>query len=117
MALHSYLRLSIYCCSKVCLRSVYNGNGKLDVNFLKVFLLCKLGYICFYLNGHWVQVSGEYSMIKAGGVLKMIDEEKVMMDFWVCLRHAGADIILTYFALQAARALCGEKKRGRGGLV
>ena len=56
-------------------------------------------------------------MIKAGGVLKMIDEEKVMMDFWVCLRHVGADIILTYFALQAARALCGEKKRGRGGLV
>lgn len=56
------------------------------------------------------QVSGEYAMIKAGGVLKMIDEEKVMMESLMCLRRAGADIILTYFALQAARALCGEKR-------
>ncbi|KAI3834051.1 hypothetical protein MKX03_033013 [Papaver bracteatum] len=56
------------------------------------------------------QVSGEYSMIKAGGALKMIDEEKVMMESLMCLRRAGADIILTYFALQAARCLCGEKR-------
>ncbi|KAJ6337400.1 hypothetical protein OIU76_007136 [Salix suchowensis] len=56
------------------------------------------------------QVSGEYSMIKAGGVLKMIDEERVMMESLTCLRRAGADIILTYFALQAARCLCGEKR-------
>ncbi|KAI3994181.1 hypothetical protein MKX01_012438 [Papaver californicum] len=56
------------------------------------------------------QVSGEYSMIKAGGALKMIDEEKVMMESLICLRRAGADIILTYFALQAARCLCGEKR-------
>ncbi|CAI0594248.1 unnamed protein product [Linum tenue] len=56
------------------------------------------------------QVSGEYSMIKAGGILKMIDEEKVMMESLLCLRRAGADIILTYFALQAARCLCGEKR-------
>ncbi|AAF22911.1 Delta-aminolevulinic acid dehydratase 1 [Arabidopsis thaliana] len=56
------------------------------------------------------QVSGEYSMIKAGGVLKMIDEEKVMMESLMCLRRAGADIILTYFALQAATCLCGEKR-------
>ncbi|KAK0575770.1 hypothetical protein LWI29_006695 [Acer saccharum] len=56
------------------------------------------------------QVSGEYSMIKAGGVLKMIDEEKVMLESLMCLRRAGADIILTYFALQAARCLLGEKR-------
>ncbi|KAK9107201.1 hypothetical protein Syun_023212 [Stephania yunnanensis] len=56
------------------------------------------------------QVSGEYSMIKAAGVLKMIDEEKVMMESLMCLRRAGADMILTYFALQAARCLCGEKR-------
>ncbi|KAG5549352.1 hypothetical protein RHGRI_014637 [Rhododendron griersonianum] len=56
------------------------------------------------------QVSGEYSMIKAGGVLKMIDEEKVMMESLMCLRRAGADIILTYFAVQAARCLCAEKR-------
>ncbi|RAL54330.1 unnamed protein product [Cuscuta campestris] len=52
------------------------------------------------------QVSGEYSMIKAGGALKMIDEEMVMLESLMCLRRAGADIILTYFALQAARCLC-----------
>lgn len=57
-----------------------------------------------------VQVSGEYAMIKAGGVLKMIDEEKVMLESLMCLRRAGADIILTYFARQAATILCGEKK-------
>lgn len=56
------------------------------------------------------QVSGEYSMIKAAGVLKMIDEEKVMMESLMCLRRAGADIILTYFALQAGRCLAGEKR-------
>ncbi|XP_074263681.1 delta-aminolevulinic acid dehydratase 1, chloroplastic-like [Silene latifolia] len=56
------------------------------------------------------QVSGEYSMIKAGGVLKMIDEERVMMESLMCLRRAGADIILTYFAVQAAKCLCGEKR-------
>ncbi|KAF8389868.1 hypothetical protein HHK36_024385 [Tetracentron sinense] len=49
------------------------------------------------------------NMIKAGGVLKMIDDERFMMDTMMCLRWAGADIILTYFALQAARCLCDEK--------
>uniref|UniRef100_A0A1D1ZH79 Delta-aminolevulinic acid dehydratase n=1 Tax=Anthurium amnicola TaxID=1678845 RepID=A0A1D1ZH79_9ARAE len=55
------------------------------------------------------QVSGEYSMIKAGAVLKMIDEEKVMMESLMCIKRAGADIILTYFARQAANVLCGMK--------
>lgn len=55
------------------------------------------------------QVSGEYSMIKAGGALNMIDEEKVMMESLMCLRRAGADIILTYFARQAANVLCGMR--------
>ncbi|KAK4835344.1 hypothetical protein QYF36_008593 [Acer negundo] len=41
------------------------------------------------------QVSGEYSMIKAGGVLNMIDEERVMMESLMCLRRASADIILS----------------------
>jgi porphobilinogen synthase len=50
-------------------------------------------------------------MIKAGGVLKMVDEEKVMMESLLCLRRAGADIILTYFARQAANVLCGTKHR------
>jgi porphobilinogen synthase len=50
-------------------------------------------------------------MIKAGGVLKMVDEEKVMMESLLCLRRAGADIILTYFARQAANVLCGTRPR------
>jgi porphobilinogen synthase len=50
-------------------------------------------------------------MIKAGGVLKMVDEEKVMMESLLCLRRAGADIILTYFARQVANVLCGTKPR------
>lgn len=57
------------------------------------------------------QVSGEYSMIKAGGFLNMIDEEKVMMESLICLRRAGADLILTYFAIQAATILCGKKEQ------
>ncbi|KAG1365034.1 delta-aminolevulinic acid dehydratase, chloroplastic [Cocos nucifera] len=57
------------------------------------------------------QVSGEYSMIKAGGALKMVDEEKVMMESLLCIRRAGADIILTYFARQAASLLCGMKSK------
>ncbi|XP_019711227.1 delta-aminolevulinic acid dehydratase, chloroplastic isoform X1 [Elaeis guineensis] len=57
------------------------------------------------------QVSGEYSMIKAGGALKMVDEEKVMMESLLCIRRAGADIILTYFARQAASVLCGMKSK------
>lgn len=51
-------------------------------------------------------------MIKAGGVLKMIYEEKVMMESLMCLRRAGSDIILTYVAHQTARCLCGEKRWG-----
>ncbi|AQK66946.1 Delta-aminolevulinic acid dehydratase 1 chloroplastic [Zea mays] len=53
------------------------------------------------------QVSGEYSMIKAGGALGMVDEQKVMMESLMCLRRAGADVILTYFARHAAAVLCG----------
>ncbi|GLT47123.1 hypothetical protein SLA2020_208400 [Shorea laevis] len=63
----------------------------------------------FHLPIAAYQVSGEYSTIKAGGLLKMIDEEKVMMESLICLRRTGADIIVTYFALAAARRLCGEK--------
>lgn len=55
-------------------------------------------------------MSGEYSMIKAGGALNMIDEERVMMESLMCLRRAGADIILTYFAVDAARCMSGEKR-------
>jgi porphobilinogen synthase len=51
------------------------------------------------------QVSGEYSMIKAAGKLDWIDEERVMMESLLAIKRAGADMILTYFAKDAARLI------------
>jgi porphobilinogen synthase len=51
------------------------------------------------------QVSGEYSMIKAAASLGWIDEERAMMESLTSIRRAGADMIITYFARQAARLL------------
>ncbi len=48
-------------------------------------------------------VSGEYSMIKAAAKLGFIDGEKVMMETLTSIKRAGADIILTYFAIEAAK--------------
>jgi porphobilinogen synthase len=50
-------------------------------------------------------VSGEYAMIKAAGKLGWLDEERAMMEALVSIRRAGADIVITYFAKEAARAL------------
>ena len=51
------------------------------------------------------QVSGEYSMIKAAAQAGWIDGDKVMMESLLSIKRAGADIILTYFAKEAARLL------------
>jgi len=51
------------------------------------------------------QVSGEYSIIKAGGKLGWIDEQRVMMESLLGIKRAGADIILTYFAKEVAKLL------------
>ena len=51
------------------------------------------------------QVSGEYAMLKAASAQGWIDGEACMMEALLCLRRAGADAILTYFALDAARRL------------
>jgi len=53
------------------------------------------------------QVSGEYSMIKAAGAKDWVDEERVMMESLTAIRRAGADMILTYFARDAARLIRG----------
>src|SRR5258705_8418182 len=50
-------------------------------------------------------VSGEYSMIKAAGQNGWIDEPRIMMEVLFAIRRAGADMILTYFAKDAARLL------------
>ncbi len=50
-------------------------------------------------------VSGEYAMIKAAGRNGWIDETKVMMETLLSIKRAGADIIITYFAKDAAKQL------------
>jgi porphobilinogen synthase len=50
-------------------------------------------------------VSGEYSMVKAAARLGWIDEERVMMEMLTGIKRAGADLILTYFAKDAAKVL------------
>ncbi len=51
------------------------------------------------------QVSGEYLMIKAAAATGWLDERKVVLESLTAIRRAGADLILTYFAKDAARWL------------
>lgn len=51
------------------------------------------------------QVSGEYAMLKAAGQQGWIDERKCAMEALIAFKRAGADAILTYFAMDAARWL------------
>jgi porphobilinogen synthase len=50
-------------------------------------------------------VSGEFSMIKAAGQNGWIEEERIMMEVLLAIKRAGADMILSYFAKDAARIL------------
>ena len=50
-------------------------------------------------------VSGEYAMVKAAGAQGWIDEEKVMIEMLWAFKRAGSDMILSYFAKDAARVL------------
>ena len=50
-------------------------------------------------------VSGEFSMVKAAGQLGWIDEKRVALEMLTSIKRAGADVILTYFAKDAARWL------------
>jgi porphobilinogen synthase len=51
------------------------------------------------------QVSGEYAMIEAAARNNWIDRERVMMESLLCIRRAGASMILTYYAKEAAKVL------------
>lgn len=51
------------------------------------------------------QVSGEYAMVKAAARMGWLDEERAMMECLLGIRRAGADIIITYYAKDAARLL------------
>ncbi len=54
-------------------------------------------------------VSGEYSMVKAAAAAGMIDGERAMMEVLGAIKRAGADIILTYHAVEAAKLLGGGR--------
>ena len=51
------------------------------------------------------QVSGEYSMIKAAAKAGWLDESRAILESLLAIKRAGADLILTYFAKDAARSL------------
>jgi porphobilinogen synthase len=51
------------------------------------------------------QVSGEYAMIEAAARNQWIDRDRVMMESLICIRRAGASMILTYYAKEAAKLL------------
>ena len=53
-------------------------------------------------------VSGEYALLKAGEKLGIIDYEKVMLETLLSFKRAGADIIITYHAKEAAKILKGN---------
>jgi porphobilinogen synthase len=53
-------------------------------------------------------VSGEYSMIKTAAQLGWLDEEKAMIESLTAIKRAGADIIITYWAKNAAKLLAGH---------
>ena len=52
-------------------------------------------------------VSGEFSMIKAAAQMGWLDGPRVMMETLTAIKRAGADMIITYFALDAARLIRG----------
>jgi porphobilinogen synthase len=51
------------------------------------------------------QVSGEFAMIQAAAERGWMDRERAMMESLLGIRRAGADVIITYFAVDAARVL------------
>ncbi len=59
----------------------------------------------FHVPTFAYQVSGEYAMLKAATANGWLDHDAVMMESLLAFRRAGADGVLTYFALEAARLL------------
>ncbi|MFZ5876261.1 MAG: porphobilinogen synthase [Nitrospirota bacterium] len=58
------------------------------------------------------QVSGEYAMLKAAGRAGWLDEERTVVESLLAIRRAGADLIVTYYAQEAARWM-----REKGGVL
>jgi porphobilinogen synthase len=60
--------------------------------------MCNVPIACY-------NVSGEYSMVKAAAEKGWLDHDRVMMEMLLSMKRAGADIIISYFAKDAARIL------------
>jgi porphobilinogen synthase len=56
-------------------------------------------------------VSGEYAMLKAAAAAGWIDGDRAMLETLLGIRRAGADLILTYHAKEAARLMRGAEER------
>ena len=54
-------------------------------------------------------VVGEYAMIKAAALQGWLDERQTVLEALLCMRRAGADLILSYFASDAAKWMAGER--------
>ena len=63
----------------------------------------------FRMPTYVYQVSGEYAMLKAAALNGWLDEKKVVLESLLGFKRAGADGVLTYFALQAAQWLAAER--------
>ena len=59
----------------------------------------------FEMPTYVYQVSGEYAMLNAAAANGWLDRDKVMWESLVSFKRAGADGVLTYFAVEAARQL------------
>jgi len=71
--------------------------------YLDVIRLVKSEFPHYPLAAY--NVSGEYSMVKAAAAMGWIDERKVMFEILTSIRRAGADIIITYHAVEAAKLI------------
>ena len=63
----------------------------------------------FHYPTYAYQVSGEYAMLKAAAQNGWLDHDAVMMESLLAFKRAGADGVLTYFALEAARLMSKQK--------
>jgi porphobilinogen synthase len=60
------------------------------------------------------QVSGEYAMIEAAAANGWIDRDRAILESITGIRRAGADAVLTYYAVELAQTLRGPRRRGNG---
>ena len=56
-------------------------------------------------------VSGEYSMVEAAAAQGWIERERAILEVLTSIRRAGADVVLTYWAAEAARLLRADARR------